>query len=77
MASLACLADLPAFHTRDLAQRLGVTWRAAQDAVLELADAGIITQVSAGKGNRLYEATEIFALLDEFEHDPTGFRHGR
>ena len=77
VASLACLADLPAFHTRDLAQRLGVTWRAAQDAVLELADAGIIKQVSAGKGNRLYEAMEIFALLDEFEHDPAEFRHGR
>jgi Fic family protein len=77
VASLACLADLPAFHTRDLAQRLGVTWRAAQDAVLELADAGIIKQVSAGKGNRRYEAMEVFALLDEFEHDPAQFRHGR
>jgi Fic family protein len=77
VTSLNCLADLPAFHTRDLAHRLGVTWRAAQDAVLELQDAGIIRQVSAGKGNRLYEAMEVFALLDEFESDPRSFYDGR
>jgi Fic family protein len=74
VASLACLADMPAFHARDIAQRLGVTWRAAQDAVLELQETDIIKQVSAGKGNRLYEAMEVFALLDEFEHDPTSFQ---
>lgn len=31
--SLPVLADMPTFHTRDLSQRLEVTWRAAQDAV--------------------------------------------
>lgn len=77
LASLDCLADMPAFRARDLAERLGVTWRAAQDAVLELQEGGIIKQVSAGKGNRLYEAMEVFALLDDFEHDPTSFRHVR
>lgn len=74
MSSLACLADMPAFGTRDLAERLAVTWRAAQDAVAELQEAGIIRQVSAGKGNRLYEVREVFALLDEFEAHPAAFR---
>lgn len=75
MASLGRLADMPAFHTRDLAERLKVTWRAAQDAVLELQRAEIIKQVSAGKGNRLYEVPDVFSLLDDFERDPTAFRH--
>jgi Fic family protein len=74
MATLRCLADMPAFHTRDLAERLQVTWRAAQDAVLELERVGIVKQVSAGKGNRLYEVMEVFELLDGFETDPATFR---
>jgi Fic family protein len=73
MRSLPVLADMPAFHTRDLSQRLEVTWRAAQDAVEELQAAGIIKQVSAGKGNRLYEAMNVFSLLDEFEQTPEAF----
>lgn len=76
VASLDVLADLPAFHAKDLAERLGVTWRAAQDAVVELQNAGIVRQVTAGRGNRLYEAAEIFDLLDAFEHDPVPFRTG-
>lgn len=73
MRSLSVLADMPAFHTRDLAERLEVTWRAAQDAVGELQAAAIIKQVSAGKGNRLYEAMHVFSLLDQFEHEPEAF----
>lgn len=72
--SLGCLADMPAFRARDLAERLGVTWRAAQDAIAELQAAGIVKQVSAGKGNRLYEVLEVFSLLDTFENDPAHFR---
>ena len=70
IAALDALVDLPAFHTRDLAERLGRTWRAAQDAVVELQEAGIVREVAAGKGTRMYEASEVFALLDRFEHDP-------
>lgn len=70
LAALDALPDMPAFHARDLAQQLDRSWRAAQDAIEELADVGIVTQLSAGKGNRLYEVPEIFALLDGFEHDP-------
>jgi Fic family protein len=73
MRSLAVLPDMPAFHTRDLSERLEVTWRAAQDAVEELQATGIIKQVSAGKGNRLYEAMNVFSLLDEFERSPEAF----
>lgn len=73
ISSLDCLADMPAFHARDLAERLHVTWRAAQDAVQELEAAGIVKQVSAGKGNRLYEVMEVFSLLDRFENDPATF----
>ncbi len=70
LAALESLPDMPAFHARDLAQRLDRSWRAAQDAIEELEDVGIVKQLSAGKGNRLYEVPEIFALLDGFEHDP-------
>jgi Fic family protein len=70
LAALDVLPDMPAFHARDLAERLDRSWRAAQDAIEELTGAGVVTQLSAGKGNRLYEAPEIFALLDGFEHDP-------
>lgn len=70
LAALDVLPDMPAFHARDLAERLDRSWRAAQDAIEELEGVGIVKQLSAGKGNRLYEAPEIFALLDGFEHDP-------
>ncbi len=70
LAALEILPDMPAFHTRDLAQRLDRSWRAAQDAVEALVSVGIVKQLSAGKGNRLYEVPEIFALLDGFEHQP-------
>lgn len=70
IAALDALVEMPAFHTRDLAERLQRTWRAAQDAVIELVDAKIVREVSAGKGSRMYEAGEVFALLDAFEHDP-------
>ncbi len=70
LAALEALPDMPAFHARDLAQQLDRSWRAAQDAIEELVDVGIVKQLSAGKGNRLYEVPEIFALLDGFEHDP-------
>jgi Fic family protein len=70
LAALEVLPDMPAFHARDLAERLDRSWRAAQDAVEELASVGIVRQLSAGKGNRLYEASEIFAVLDGFEHEP-------
>lgn len=70
LAACKILPDMPAFHARDLAQRLGRSWRAAQDAVEELAYVGIVQQLGAGKGNRLYEVPEIFALLDGFEHHP-------
>lgn len=68
MLALDVLVELPAFHARDLAEHLGRTWRSAQDAIIELVAAGIVKQVSAGKGNRLYEVPEVFALLDGFEH---------
>jgi ribosomal protein S25 len=77
VAALGSLADVPAFRTRDLADRLGVTWRAALDAVTELEAAGIIRQVSAGRGNRLYEAAEVFTLLDHFEDSPASFVDAR
>lgn len=70
LTALEVLPDMPAFHARDLAERLGRSWRAAQDAIVELQAAGVVTQVSAGRGNRLYEAADVFALLDQFEHDP-------
>jgi Fic family protein len=72
LAVLDGLPDAPAFRATELSRRIGRTWRATQDAIDELVAVGIVRQVSAGRGNRLYEAPEMLALLDGLEHDPVG-----
>lgn len=72
LAVLDGLPDTPALRATELSRRIGRTWRVTQDAIDELVAVGIVRQVSAGRGNRLYEAPEILALLDGLEHDPVG-----
>lgn len=70
---IAALPGLPVFGIRDVADHLDVSWVAAQQAVGELEAAGVIKQVSAGKRNRVYEALELFDLVEHFERQPETF----
>lgn len=76
VALIRALPGLPVFEVRDVADRLTVSWKAAESAVLELQTAGVVRQVTAGKRNRVFEAPSLFSLLDRFERDPGGFAAG-
>ena len=43
--------------------------QAARLAMLQLEKAGVLRQVTLGKRNRAWEATELFDLLNQFERD--------
>jgi Fic family protein len=64
---LALLFEMPVLTTATVVDRLGVTWRTAHAGIAELENAGILVQTSLGKRNRVYEAREVFSLLDGFE----------
>ncbi len=55
--------------------------QAARLAMLHLEKTGVLRQVTIGKRNRAWEATELFDLLNQFERDmaspPSGGRPGR
>ncbi|MGO3148272.1 MAG: Fic family protein [Leucobacter sp.] len=56
----------PVINTRTVAEELNISEVAAQGAIDRLVDAEILTQISAGRRNRIWEATEILAALDAF-----------
>jgi DNA-binding IclR family transcriptional regulator len=49
---LLCLADTPDIRLRDVAERVGITERATQRIVAELADAGYVKTERIGRRNR-------------------------
>lgn len=63
--TLLCIADDPGVRLRDIAQRLGITERAAQVFVNDLVDAGYVTRTRTGRRNT-YEI-----------HPNVPFRHPR
>src|SRR2546428_2314903 len=63
---------LPAEPVLDIpwaARRLGVVYQAARLAVEQLVDARILSLVTSKKRDRLYEARELFDLVDSFERE--------
>ena len=63
---------LPAEPVLDIpwaARRLGVVYEAARLAVEQLVDARILSLVTSKKRDRLYEARELFDLVDSFERE--------
>lgn len=48
---LVCLAEDPSARLRDVADRVGITERAAQRIVGHLEDAGVLTKERAGRRN--------------------------
>lgn len=48
---LTCLADDPTMRLRDVAATVGITERAAQSIVADLADGGYVTRTRVGRRN--------------------------
>ncbi|HMD57911.1 MAG TPA: helix-turn-helix domain-containing protein [Solirubrobacteraceae bacterium] len=60
---LVCIADEPGVRLRDISERVGITERAAQRIVAELAAAGYITPKRVGRRNT-YEVHPDLPLPD-------------
>lgn len=67
------LPGMPVLQINDVADRLDITWMAAKLAVDELEHVGVITNVSAGRRNRVYHVPELFSLVARFEERPDTF----
>ena len=67
---LVCLAEEPDIRGRDIADRVGITERAAQAIIADLAAEGYITRTREGRRNR-YEVHAAASLRHELEHDTT------
>lgn len=50
--ALVCIAEDPQVRLREIAQRVGITERAAQSVVNDLVDAGYVTRKRLGRRNR-------------------------
>lgn len=51
---LFCISEDPTIRLRDVADRVGITERAAQRIVAELEEAGYLTHEKVGRRNRYY-----------------------
>jgi predicted ArsR family transcriptional regulator len=49
---LVCIAEAPDVRGRDIAERVGITERAAQSIIRDLVDAGYVTRTREGRRNR-------------------------
>jgi DNA-binding MarR family transcriptional regulator len=65
---LVCLSRDPAMRIRDVASRVGITERAAQRIVADLAGAGYVTRLRSGRRNR-YEINAHLPLRHPLERD--------
>lgn len=64
---LFCIAQDPGTRLRDVADRVGITERAVQRIVAELADAGYITRQRQGRRNT-YQVHDRLPLRHAIEH---------
>jgi DNA-binding Lrp family transcriptional regulator len=65
--TLLCIAADPDIRLRDVAQRVGITERAAQRIVAELEGAGYLSHVRIGRRNR-YEVNTDLPLRHPLEN---------
>ncbi len=56
----------PVVNTKTIAAELNISEVAAQNAVDRLVEAGVLTQSTTGRRNRIWQAPEILAALDAF-----------
>jgi hypothetical protein len=67
---LVCIAEDPDIRGRDIAALVGITERAAQAIVSDLADEGYVTRTKVGRRNR-YTVNADAPLRHPLEHDHT------
>jgi Fic family protein len=60
------LLHQPVVNTKTVAAELGISEVAAQGAIDRLVDTEVLTKISAGQRNRIWQATEILDALDAF-----------
>jgi hypothetical protein len=65
---LLCVARDPGLRHRDLAERVGITERAAQRIVADLIEAGYLSSTREGRRNR-YRLNPDLPLRHPLEHD--------
>ncbi|WP_433304170.1 helix-turn-helix transcriptional regulator [Actinoplanes sp. CA-030573] len=65
---LLCVAREPDIRHRDLAERVGITERAAQRIVADLIEAGYLTSVREGRRNR-YDLNPDLPLRHPLERE--------
>jgi hypothetical protein len=67
---LVCIAEVPDIRGRDIAARVGITERAAQAIVADLATEGYVTRTRVGRRNR-YTVNPDAPLRHPLEHEHT------
>ncbi|MFN8050117.1 MAG: winged helix-turn-helix domain-containing protein [Acidimicrobiales bacterium] len=67
---LVCIAEEPDVRGRDIAERVGITERAAQVIVADLVADGYVSRIKEGRRNR-YEIHPDEPLRHPLEHDHT------
>jgi Fic family protein len=78
-AAAAIIDTLPAHPILGAEKAAEVTGRsqvAARNALNHLEESGVLTQVTVGKRNRIWESTGLFALVDEMERELSGGQRG-
>jgi DNA-binding Lrp family transcriptional regulator len=65
---LLCIAEDPEIRGRDIAQRVGITERSAQNIVRELIEGGYLTREKVGRRNR-YKVHPELPLRHPIERD--------
>src|SRR5665811_1632802 len=63
------LTSHPVCDASQIAARHDVSEVAARRALDQLAQAGVVNEVSAAKNHRIFEAHEVFSMLDDIERD--------
>lgn len=64
---LSALPGAPVVTVKSAAALIGRTYPAANNAVTQLVEAGVLHQVNIGRRNRAYEAPEIIAAFADLE----------
>jgi DNA-binding transcriptional ArsR family regulator len=67
---LVCIAEEPDVRGRDIAERVGITERAAQAIIADLVEEGYVTRTREGRRNR-YEVHADAPLRHPLEEDHT------
>jgi Fic family protein len=71
------LPAYPIFKVSTAAELAGVVYEAARLAVVRLEDAGVVRQLPGRRRDRLYEAGQLFELIDRFERELATATGGR